>query len=90
MCTYFVGRSVSETGEEREESARNRGPGGVSEDNFVEVRCGLDLRRGQKRHLCLDTVVAVYLANIAHQPLRRGVDRMEDHELRDPRAPFTY
>jgi hypothetical protein len=41
--TYFVSRSVSETGEERKESTRDRGAGCVSEDNLVQVRCGFNL-----------------------------------------------
>ena len=43
--TYFVGRSVAETGEEREESTGDRGSGLFSEDDLVQVRCRLDLDR---------------------------------------------
>jgi hypothetical protein len=41
--TYFVGRSVSEAGEERKESGGDRGRGSVPKDNLVQMRCGLDL-----------------------------------------------
>jgi chloramphenicol 3-O-phosphotransferase len=86
--TYFVGGSVSETGEKREESSGDRGRGRVPEDDFVQVRCRLNLA------LQLDTsghpdCVAWYLANIAHQPLRRGVDGVKDHELRNAGRSFA-
>lgn len=31
----------------------------------------------------------MYLADVAHQTLRGGVDGVEDHELRNSRTPFT-
>ena len=42
--SYLVGSGVSETGEEREESARDRGGGGVPEDDPVQVGSVLNLR----------------------------------------------
>jgi hypothetical protein len=37
----------------------------------------------------LAIVVAMYLAVVAHQSLRSGIDGVEDHELRNTRASFT-
>lgn len=87
--TYFVGRSVSETGEEREESSGDRGRGRVSEYDFVKVRCRLNLplQLGTFGHR---DCVAGYLANVAHQPLRRGVDGVKDHELRNAGRSFAH
>ena len=70
-ASYLVGGGVTETREEREESAGNRRIGSVSEDDLVQVRSRLNL------------------ADIAHETLGCGVDRVEDHELSKTRTSYS-
>lgn len=88
--TYLVTSSVTQTGEERGELLSYRSSGVFLENNLLELGSRGDLIGKKKKKVSLCSGVppllhdcGAYPSLVAHQTLRGGINRMEDHQFGD-------